>query len=517
MKKYFIFAALVTAGLLTSCSSSDDAISESPNSPIENDDNLGKVEIQLGVGTNATASTRGTGTVGGTDNSTNIWDAQKVNVYMFEKGTLNLAMEQDPTDPTQQVAIYDAAEFVTPTGGTTNTGVAIQYANDAAGDPNLIVHKYYPIRGNFDFWGFYIDDAAAASAVNRNTNDNRTIEGVGTPANPATATEVTVPFVINGTQDLMVAKTVLSDDEKTAIAAADGGTAAEPVLTRIYSAHSARITGTNVDGVQPNLSFQHLLTRLHFVIKGGNLKSCGWKDTNADGVLDAAPAIGDVYTGVFVKAIRIKSKVSGKVVAAYTTAPASLLSWEAATATDYLPAGADADGRVFLDLKKKNATTKQLETLFDGSGYADDAAWIAALTVDGTDWDNFIVPTATNSTTFDEVPVGEALLVEPNVGSYVMEVVLGQRVLYLEDTQTTDTAGDESTYIVKEFEMTEANNQAFTIHSPLYDADTAPNEVFENGKSYKVTITVYGAEEIVVKTTLEQWTEVGTPVTVVTE
>lgn len=509
MKKYFIFAAIAAAGLLTSCSSSDDALSANDQLPA--DPNQDKVEIQLGVASSATASTRGTGTVGTTDDATNRWNGQKINVYMFEKGKLDLAMEQDPADPTNQIAIYNAAEFVTPTGGASNSGVAIQYANDAAGLPKLIVHKYYPIRGNFDFWGYYLDDAT--------TTDTRVVEGVGDPTNRSQATEVTVPFIINGTQDLMVAKTVLNDDEKAAIAAADGGTATEPDLSRIYSAHSARINdGAGVTSIQPNLSFQHLLTRLHFVIKGGNLKSCGWKDTNADGVLDAAPENGDVYTGVFVKAIRIKSKVSGRVVAAYTTAPASLLSWE--TEDQYFPATADNDGRIFLDLKKKpTAPATELVQLFDDSNYADDAAWVAALTISdaaNAEWKQFIVPTATDATHFDEVAVGEALLVEPNVGSYVMEVVLAQRVKHLEDTDNADTAGDETTYIVKNFEMTEANNQAFTIHSPLYDADHQ-NEIFENGKSYKVTITVYGAEEIVVKTTLEKWTEVDTPVTVVTD
>ena len=62
MKKYFIFAAIAAAGLLTSCSSDDKIASEVGPNPIEGED---MVPIQIGVGQTASVDvTRGTGSVG---------------------------------------------------------------------------------------------------------------------------------------------------------------------------------------------------------------------------------------------------------------------------------------------------------------------------------------------------------------------------------------------------------------------------------------------------------------------
>ena len=69
--------------------------------------------------------------------------------------------------------------------------------------------------------------------------------------------------------------------------------------------------------------------------------------------------------------------------------------------------------------------------------------------------------------TYDEIPVGSGILAQTR-DSYVMEIELGQYLL---------------------------------------------SKKFEIGKAYTLTITVYGYEEIKIKTTLEGWID-GGPVTV---
>ena len=82
MKKYLFFA-LAAAGMLSSCSS-DDVVSNGTNA---NDDNS-PVPIRIGIGQAFT--TRGTGTVGGVgdgSNVANVWAGQYINVFMFNKIT----------------------------------------------------------------------------------------------------------------------------------------------------------------------------------------------------------------------------------------------------------------------------------------------------------------------------------------------------------------------------------------------------------------------------------------------
>ena len=96
----------------------------------------------------------------------------------------------------------------------------------------------------YDFYGYYIDDAAVESAVS-----------AGAVVPTETATSIYVPFRINGTQDLMVAKADPAVDVEGATETVES--------TRAYSAYAAR------RGVQPTLRFRHLLSRFNFEIKPG--------------------------------------------------------------------------------------------------------------------------------------------------------------------------------------------------------------------------------------------------------
>lgn len=242
MKKSFIFA-LAAAGMLCSCSS-EDAISTDVNN---NDSEL--VPIQLGISNNVVV-TRGTGTVGGVvdaegnvvDGQVNNWMGQYINVYMVNRGT-TIAASFNQGEP----AMFDNAQMVAPSDK--DKGVA-KFEDGT-------IH-YYPTVGAYDFWAYRTDGA----------------EGDNEPV--VTDETIKIDFTIDGSQDVMAAKTELNSDELDAI----GGNA-----NAAYSAFSAR------KGVQPNLNFEHLLSRLTFQIKGG-------------------PNV-DESTGVKVAKIAVQSKTQG--------------------------------------------------------------------------------------------------------------------------------------------------------------------------------------------------------------
>ncbi len=139
----------------------------------------------------------------------------------------------------------------------------------AAVDPAGSI-KYYPSSGEFDFVAYYADGANNGTA-------------------PALSGDAyTVAIEIDGTQDIMTADAVLDEDEEALLQQS----LPSLDLTRLYSAHSARL------GVNPNLVFNHLLTRFTFTIEGGNEESC----SNFD---------GDTELGVQVTGISITSKTTG--------------------------------------------------------------------------------------------------------------------------------------------------------------------------------------------------------------
>ena len=219
MKK-FLFIALAAAGMLTSCSS-DDAIS---TNGIDANNPEGPVAIQIGMG-NATAITRGFGTVGDTAQATNVWNGQQVNIFMFKKDTLDLAM--NGANP-----LFDNEFFNTPTGYDGTDTIAI---------PTDSVIRFYPANGNFDFWGYYLDDAANSLTA-------------GKPSYTINSDTLKIPFTIDGSQDIMGGKAGIAVD-----------TTGTGINDDFFSAKAVRKAG-----VQPHIPFNHLLTRLTFAVKPGN-------------------------------------------------------------------------------------------------------------------------------------------------------------------------------------------------------------------------------------------------------
>ena len=244
MKKSFMFVAVAAAGMLASCSS--DSLTAGSDPTIEpGQKDLVPIEISVATPV-ARATTRGTGTVGGVElaNGTavnndgtttgtpkaNIWAGQKVNVYMFNKGTLDLAQFDG-------AAIFDNAVMDTPPATeTTKSGLA-HYVDPAVPASGRYLVKYYPLTGAYDFWGYRIDNAA-------------------TTAVPAVAGDkLSVVITVDGSQDVLGAKTTDPDLSGT-----------NPTLTTadLYSAKAAR------QNIQPELEFNHLMSRLTFEAYPGN-------------------------------------------------------------------------------------------------------------------------------------------------------------------------------------------------------------------------------------------------------
>ena len=354
MKKYFKYAAVLAAGMLASCGTDSLTGSDPTIEPTTQEE---RVPILLSVASPSvelpTGSTRGTGTVGGVGNGENKWYGQRINVFMFTKAvdtkatTLNLTL-----DGAQ--AYYDNALMITP--GTADNLIPGESTPKTIGEAMLDGGdiKYYPFSGNFDFFGYHGDDAVAADPVITKTDELWT-----------------VPFEIDGSQDLMSTKAKLTNAQAVIIGESKD----------YYSAKAAR------KEVQPVLSFDHLLTRLSFGIVAGNNNAGGWVETyytadeaataNAalpgavaehgaapanyeekvgsvpvdpadltaeeaaayNATLEGAVAEGDSKNdghqdptkAVYVKAITVNSKTTGNMAVAWTAENPTMLTWGDAT------------------------------------------------------------------------------------------------------------------------------------------------------------------------------------------
>ncbi len=357
------FFALAAAGLMTACSS-DDAVSNGGQP-----DETALVPIQIGVSPTEVI-TRGTGTVGGTTAETNKWNNEKVNVYMFNKGTMKLAkFEFDNEGGTTSHEIYNNKTLTAPV----STDSVVTLTDD---EKDI---EYYPMKGNFDFWGYRIDDATLLNETDGidYTSGPVAVDAQGAKVeDAANAVAYVTKFTIDGSQDIMRGKATLTPAQKETM----GGDA-----DRVYSAFAAR------KKVQPVIDFEHLLTRFTFQVVPGSASAAGITDPEISG-----------YKAVAVRGIKIKSKNTATLPVAYT--------------------GDDADnGITFADdvaeLSLKASTAGDDGKLEDFPE--------AGISLEGT-WNDGSA-TATN--------IGSALLVAPGETSYEMILTLSQDVPTSSDSE----------------------------------------------------------------------------------
>lgn len=166
-----------------------------------------------------------------------VWNAQPLHIYGLERTEEGL----DLTDIFIDNAPATAPVTSSPAESAMSQEIKV-YFNSETQEP-----YYYGIDNMYDFFGYYVDDACGETPTPEIGN--------GT---------LSLPFVIDGTQDLMLAAT---DKELDILAASliNGGT--EVNKNRLYSAYSARRQ------VRPTLRFQHQLSRFRFVVQSGNRES----------------------------------------------------------------------------------------------------------------------------------------------------------------------------------------------------------------------------------------------------
>lgn len=413
--------AVASLGLLASCSSDDD-LSTGGNGK----DGLQKIKIGMGV--QANVATRGTGTVGAVGEKGNTWAKQTVNVYMLNKGTLDLA--KFGTDP-----IYENAVLTTPDGNA--SGIATEFD----GDGTTPLYKYYPTDKNaFDFWGYRLDDANDTTATDQDGSATAAAIKNNKFVPYTSGDSLLIGFKIDGTQDIMAGKAVPTEEEINKC----GGE------TNIYSAYAAR------RDVQPNIKFEHLLSRLNFQVLAG------------------AESTTDANTGVKVTGITVKSKATGKLVIAYQGEATTF-----ANVSDQLIVDKDADA------EKDAALLKELKVMqrdASSTSLTDNLVDLQPVT---PKWNNGMA-LATQ--------VGEALLAIP-ANEYEITINLQQKVQVKGDKGHPTDPDDFQT-------------KDYTYTADLKNT-VNPDKGFEPGYSYNVTITVYGSSEIQITTTLIPWKDGG--------
>ena len=363
MKKSLLFAALAVT-VAAACSKTGSV----PQEPADKGE---AVPVLLSVSSPRSIEVKSTGAATGS------WAGQTLNIYSYEAGV---------ADYSAATAFIDNVEATAPSTGLAD---GITLTNPATREP-----FYYAAGKYYDFFGYYLDDAATA-----------------TPS--VLADGVYVPFTIDGSQDLMVATS-----DKAADIAAAGASITED---KVYSAYAAR------RGVQPKLVFKHQLARFTFEIVAG-VKS--GNNVNVDGISIESVASGEL-------------KVVG--------ADRGLANL--------------ASDKVELKLQEKseNGTTMQ------------------ALTP--------VKPNAYDGTKTNVKSIGESLMVVPGEASYKLTVYTSQ------EGTTTEIAPLEQ--ILNIANITGAPEGAVA---------------FEAGYTYKVTIVVYGLEEVKISVELEEWKDGGSTI-----
>lgn len=412
--------AVASLGLLASCSSDDD-LSTGGNSKD------GLQQIKIGMGVQANVATRGTGTVGAVGAENNKWAKQTVNVYMLNKGTLDLAKFKDEV-------IYENTVLTTPADNA--SGIATELD-----DAGVAHYKYYPTtKTAFDFWGYRLDDADVTTEGDRDGSATAAAIKSNKFVPYTSGDSLLIGFQIDGTQDIMAGKAVPTEEEINKCGGEEN----------IYSAFAAR------KDVQPNIKFEHLLSRLNFQVLAG------------------AESTTDANTGVKVTGITVKSKATGKLVIAYQGEATTFENVSDQLIVDK-DADAEKDAALLKELKVKQRATSS-------TSLTDNLVDLEPVT---PKWNNGMAMAT---------QVGEALLAIP-ADEYKITINLEQKVQVKGDKLTPNDPDD---YQVKEY---------------TYDADLKntvnPEKGFEPGYSYNVTITVYGLSEIKITTTLIPWKDGG--------
>ena len=277
MSKKNFFAFVLGAVVLTSCS--NESVLSVDDTNVQG---LEPVALGLNMSYANVETTKGTGTVGGTTDANNIWNYENLYVLMT---TSDPAALQDKNAEWGFTSVggqvlkeqFDNTFYSRPKQ-TERDGSPV-WVIDYTCDPNEGGNvKYYPASGASDFFAYYVDDAA--------NNDAQ-----GNPEYVMENNTISIPYTLDGSQDLMVGKADVS------VTGGEG-----------FSAKTARAN------IVPNIRMKHLLSRFTFTLKNGNIQTKNIK----------------------IRSISIESPNKGRMFVAYKTAPQNVIEWEESNAKLYL-------------------------------------------------------------------------------------------------------------------------------------------------------------------------------------
>lgn len=448
MKKQFFYAALAI-GMMSSCSSNDLPGNQAPEDPEDE-----KVAIELGASPlNAVVTTKGAGFAGNeAEGATAKWDQQPLSILMVNKVTTanqTLTKAKDNQDK----YIFEGLVFAAPKSTDDNPS-KITNSTGAV--------RYFPLTGAFDFFGWHLDDATGGTTTVDDLADGET--------------SLSYDLTIDGTQDIMVGKAALTNNQKTTLQsnAVTGDDAQySKTYARAFSSWTARRS------VQPIIKFEHVLARLDFkAVLGKNLD--GGASITVDGDYQTTyynteeqkkiypdGSSGSIPNGVYVKSIKVLNpKDKFNLIVADVDENKLGINGEATQSVQ--------DNSFTLMRKPtpeeitNNGSKKMVALTPVNAGYTE--------------------PASEN----DYVKVGNGIMIVPGENSFEMEVTLMQYVLTVDPGDATDPSGVPTQHEWKEATMT----------TTVKLADSA---VFEKGKFYTVNITMYGFQKIEVNAELAAW------------
>lgn len=435
MKK-ILFGMMLLAGAFISCSKDATNLNEEGGAVID-DENVPQ-PILLSVASNAIEVTRGTGTVGG-DGKENKWSKQELHIYAVRKGEI----------PPTMVNSAGEENWPFDTDRVGNAGRVGEAPEDAvAGDLRWTDNRgnlYYPRTGEFDFWGYYADNAVTAANAKGQYN--------------AAKKYYSVPFTIDGSQDLLRGKAEKNGEN----------------AQNAYSAQAAR------NGIHPKLFFEHLLTRLTFKVK---------REANNANDKGAAE--------VYVREVRVKAHNKGNLIFIYSddkyADSKQAIEWGSGMETLYLKERVGDGSRNMQTLNKKSIDNLRIYNPYSPANkgkYDTKAKLDAAVKQNGLTladvFGNY------NSIDGSAVSIGEALLVSPEA-QYDIEIDVAQ-YYNADENQTLIPEANSSFKYKRTIMASEVQGKNLTK--------------FEPSSSYNVTITVRGLQKISVSTELEKWTSGG--------
>lgn len=503
MKKQFFYAAFAIA-LMASCTSENEPVVEQPTPEAED-----KVAIELGVKTPNIVGSRGTGTVGNVENETTglSWNSQKLSIIMIDESTHDHAKEVN--DGVEENIFKETLTFIAPKKDATDKNIRIYKNYTETNDNGTLQHKYYPVSGKYNFYGYHTDEATITQPTVTPTDQSVKVLGV----------------TIDGTQDILAAGTIAipstapsqnTDPGYEYLAQATASSFAgqwDDMASNQFSARTAR------NGFSPILDFKHQLARLKFYVKSGNVENGAIYhkvQTGGDNTPD------DTSDDTFEYQKRNTSNVT------YTDTKGESKTYnDLADGAIYIT-GITAEGlndKIDIDLKTQTSTpngttTDDFELMSSPTdGTKELVALIPVAPMFPTNAANLGTNTTINQTgaplddqnnpiniTYSAVtPIGESMMFLPN-GATETNIVLSLDLVQNVIDTTDETNGNATTTKPKPMfaQILLDATKVVTATNPITYA-----QKFEAGKSYNVYITIYSLEEIKISAQLTDWKDGG--------